>query len=152
MTKSDLIEAFHYEAWANDLWATALTAFDPRLTSPESMARVTRPGPWPEFVADPFERAGEVFLHILWAQRTWRNRIEPIADFDTSDAGKVVRSLTDAWIESIERHEPADRIDYRNNQGTPFNSSFEEIARQVLGHGIYHRGQLREITEGLGLK
>ncbi|RYG35640.1 hypothetical protein EON81_12085 [bacterium] len=152
MTKQDLIEGFRYDAWANGLWADALTAFDPRLTSPQALARMNQPKAWPEFPLDPFERASDVFVHILFSQRTWLQRIEPTITIRATDAQTAIEGLRAAWEPALTSRTLDERIEYLTYGGAPFTHTVEQIAGQVIGHGAYYRGQLRELAERIGMQ
>jgi uncharacterized damage-inducible protein DinB len=52
------------------------------------------------------------------------------------------RSVQD-WKEFI-KVEDLDRVvDYKTLRGDPFSNTVTEIARHVINHGTYHRGELR---------
>ncbi|CAN5484759.1 hypothetical protein BH11ARM2_BH11ARM2_07770 [soil metagenome] len=146
MTERELlIDGFAFDLWANRRWAEALTRHWPELLSPESMARMESPGPWPDFRKDdPVGRIGDVFVHVLWAQRTWLRRIgSEIAP--AGDAEGWMRALNEGWVRLLAEHDLDAVIEYRNSRGQEGRLTVSEIARHVIDHGTYHRGQIREI-------
>jgi len=146
-----LLEEFDYDAWANRLWATALTDAKGVL-GPESLIRLNSQGPWPDFfIGDAHVRAGEVFVHILWAQRTWLSRCGGVVTFESADPEEWIGKLNAKWKEILASRPATDEISYRNNMGIPGCRTLGQIARHVINHGTYHRGQLREIAEYLNL-
>ena len=46
------------------------------------------------------------------------------------------------WEALVSTRASSEVIDYRSFDGRPFSSSVEEIARHVVNHGSYHRGQV----------
>jgi hypothetical protein len=100
---------------------------------------------WPDFEADPKRRMASVFCHILGAQFRWLIRCWPELRIGADSPAGWLAGLNQAWLEAIDQI-PSDRvIAYRNTSGLAFDLPFAQIVGQVLDHGTYHRGQLREI-------
>jgi hypothetical protein len=136
-----LTDGFRFDLWANRLWLAAL-GLTPR---PSDLISLNGPGPWPDFPTEnPADRARDVFVHMLFVQRIWLERCGLPTKL-SGDIEQWMESLNDGWLAEIEARSPEDRIAFRTFSGTPFERSFGEIARHVIDHGTYHRGQLREI-------
>jgi uncharacterized damage-inducible protein DinB len=137
-----LADGFRYNLWANRVWAEALGSFD-------DPSPVFIPGPWPDFPkGDPLERARDVYLHILFAERIWLDRCGGSVALEGGPT-EWTQELCDAWIAQLSDHALDERIDYHNTLGAPQHKTFGEIVAHVLRHGAYHRGQLREIFEAI---
>ncbi|AIE86944.1 DinB family protein [Fimbriimonas ginsengisoli] len=144
--RDSLIEGFQYDLWANRQWVDMLKRVEPNIIAPAALVRVAIAGPWPDFPTNhPLSRAGEVFAHLLWAQRIWLERVGTSVAPEKADGYKWVEALHQGWVDELQSRDPEERIAYRNSSGRPFERSLAEIARHVVNHGTYHRGQLREI-------
>jgi len=147
-----LLEGFDYDCWANKLWANAFEAFDPEILSPNRIAEIDRKLPWaPEVPTAGKDRASEVFVHLLCAQRIWLSRCRPPVEV-VPDALGMIEALSVAWKELVAERDLSEIIAYQNSTGQAFQRPFGEIVRHVLNHGTYHRGQLREIAHALGVQ
>lgn len=124
-----LLEGFDYDLWANERWLLALDRFRDR------------------------ERAEAVMAHILRALRSW---LERCADPETvpAETGELLgdfRNVTLAWKSFLETSDPKAFVSYTNMAGEPFFNELADIARHVVNHGTYHRGQLRGLAMAEGL-
>jgi uncharacterized damage-inducible protein DinB len=128
-----ILEGFTYDAWANRRWADRLGSFN----DPERANRAT-----------------EILMHILDAQRIWLTRCGAMVEFDKRDEhlGAFAESSAQAWRMFIEMSSLEETIDYRTMAGDPYSNTIGEIALHVINHGTYHRGHLRGLAELEGLK
>lgn len=133
-----LVQGFAYDAWANRQWQSHL--FTPRMH--------------------------EVFDHILKAQAIWISRVAAAAEDETFDALSAawstavgsddvrrlitIDALASAWTAAVGSDDLGRLITYRTALGSEHTRSVGEIARHVIDHGTYHRGQLRQLAEDAG--
>jgi uncharacterized damage-inducible protein DinB len=117
-----IIEGFEYDRWANRQWFAYLEGEG-----------------WPE--ADR-----EIFRHILSAQEAWLSRVDgislnamprPSLTLDTLEA------LHGRWVSVLREHPEDPVIAYRRITGDAHAQPLGRIARHVVNHGTYHRGELR---------
>src|SRR5205823_5270298 len=105
--KDWLIEGFQYDVWANRLWVETLKRVEPNIVAPAAMVRVTIAGPWPDFPTNhPLSRAGEVFAHLLWAQRIWLERVGCSVAPQQADGLQWIDALHEGWVETLTMHDP----------------------------------------------
>lgn len=97
---------------------------------------------WQSHLVTP--RMHEVFAHILRAQSIWISRVAAAVEDETIDA------LSAAWIAAVGSDDLSRRITYRTALGSEYTHSVGELARHVIDHGTYHRGQLRQLAEDAG--
>lgn len=123
-----LIDGFRYDRWANLAWLEALPTFADR------------------------DRAESIFRHILSAQRIWlvRTLSEEEAPPPTDDLGEAIDRLHQGWIGLLETCDPGAFVSYTTMAGEPYFNTVEQIARHVVNHGTYHRGQLRGLKQAEG--
>ncbi len=126
--RGTLSEGFDYDLWANRQWAGALGGFKNML------------------------RAQQILEHILATQRTWLGRcsvevIEPEGAIKLED---LFEHYVGAWQMVVHERDLNDRVVYRTSDGSSFANTVEEIARHVINHGTYHRGQMRGLAESDG--
>jgi len=149
--KEWMFEALDYDLWANGVWAEALADCSIDLVVNPWIGRIGISEPWPDFPkADATDRAAAIFAHILWAQWIWISRCGVTVTGDGShDARDWMRPLNEAWKRLLDREDVFERITYRNTMGIEGRLTLGEIARHVLNHSTYHRGQLRDAAEGV---
>lgn len=123
-----LIEGFRYDAWANQAWLPVLPTFQDR------------------------DRAEAIFRHILQAQRIWlvRTLSEEEAPPLSDDLGEAISRLSEAWIALVATCDPGAFVSYTTMAGESHFNTVEQIARHVVNHGTYHRGQLRGLKQAEG--
>lgn len=117
-----IIESFEYDRWANRQWFAYLEAEG-----------------WPE--ADR-----EIFRHILSAQEAWLSRVDGISltAMPTPDLTlETLDALNQRWVEILRAHPEDPVIAYRRITGDAYAQPLGRIARHVVNHGTYHRGELR---------
>ncbi len=125
---------WEYDLWATERWLQALVRF-PEPGEPDRVA-----------------------THIHWAQWVWLGRVNEAAGLGLTLPGEpkapsivLARELNRLWADAMDRLEQETPVTYRNQAGAEFVSPFGDIARQIILHGAYHRGQLREMAEAQGL-
>ncbi len=142
--KDWLADGFDYDAWANRLLANVVHL------GPSDFLVLRSPGPYQDFPADLRLRLNCVFTHLLWAERIWVERCGIFVEVPEDDSKAWIDSLHEAWRGAVGSIDPDKRILYSNFAGVANDRSFGEIARHVITHGVYHRGQIREIFGQLG--
>jgi len=138
-----LLESFKYDHWANRIWADWLA-----IVADERLLELgNRQAALPDFPEGP-ARANEVFCHSVWANAVWLRRIGEDILFEGYDPAQWLETILAGWMRVFQTRDLDERIEYCNFRGEPGNLSISEIARHVMDHGAYHRGQLREICDG----
>ena len=120
--------AFEYDLWATLQWLAWLQ----ERGTPEVESAVLR--------------------HLLGAQEVWLARCSGVqlTSFPVPELSEeTARRLSKGWIDVVEAGD--DRvIDYQRFNGEPHRHRLFHIARHVLNHGTYHRGELRGICRMRG--
>jgi uncharacterized damage-inducible protein DinB len=122
-------ELFDYDLWANLRWLSYLEESG-------------QPDP-----------ALSILRHVLTAQEAWISRCR--ADSPGSVPGlelseESIRRLNGEW-KALLAEVPEDReVSFERTTGEPFVSTVGQIARHVLNHGTYHRGELRGLCRARG--
>jgi uncharacterized damage-inducible protein DinB len=123
----ELLELFEYDFWANSRW----------------LAYLEQKG-WPE------PDAG-IFRHALSAQKIWALRCQGASPSEMPVVEPTPESLKDLlalWKQEILR--PNHVVEYRRTTGEEMWSSRDHIAKHVVNHGSYHRGELRALCRSRG--
>ncbi|MBS1707577.1 MAG: hypothetical protein JSS65_02520 [Armatimonadetes bacterium] len=126
---AELTALFDYDLWANRLWAAYLAERD-----------------WPE-------TESQIFRHILAASTIWLQRIEgdsPASMPEPSLDDLTQRDLHDRWVRVLQGRDLDEVIAYRRTSGEALQSRLGDIARHVVNHGTYHRGELRGLCKAAG--
>ena len=124
--REELSHQFDYERWANMRWLK----------------------PAAELGCSP------IMIHILQAQIIWLSRIEgrpawtPTVENFVADLDRSVRS----WQRLMLSADLNQVVHYTTSRGDEFDNTVGEIARHVLNHGTYHRGELRGRAGAAGLE
>jgi uncharacterized damage-inducible protein DinB len=117
-----------------------------------------------EFTRDlngSFPSVRDTLAHWLMADNAWTHRIRGEAfrrpspeelPVDVSSLRSSWESVLSAWDELLRTRDPDEVIAYNAFDGSPYRSSIEEIARHVVNHGSYHRGQIAMMMRLLGHK
>jgi uncharacterized damage-inducible protein DinB len=124
--KEWLIEGFAYDAWATDQWLGTLPDW-PQRGVPEA-----------------------VLSHMVNAKLIWLRRCgidEAVPESLTERFAAAHRG----WMKVVKEDDIFRNVEYLNLQGVAFSRPLDQIARQVINHGTYHRGQLRGLAESAGL-
>jgi len=127
--RTDLIERFEYDLWANRQWLPALGRFK------------------------DIERAQSTFEHILTAQRVWLSRmgVEVSQAGEDMSVGDLLGLVNRAWKMVLTDGMIEQPVVYQNRSGMEFSNTIGQIAAHVVNHGTYHRGQLRGQAQAEGL-
>jgi len=123
-----LDECFDYDLWANRQWVAALGGFSNML------------------------RAQQILEHILYTQKVWLKHcgVEVLTAVENVPMAQLFADMSEAW-QMILGDQPIELpIIYTNSAGRSHQHSIEQIARHVILHGAYHRGQLRGLAESEG--
>jgi uncharacterized damage-inducible protein DinB len=121
--KSVLVDSFEFDLYANKLWL-------------------------PVIQSSKVESERAIFQHILSASKIWALRCEGSSPTErpavalTDDA---LQALHESWLSAIDSLEYNDPVEYVSFTGVPGTATFGDIARHVVNHGTYHRGQLRQL-------
>lgn len=129
--KRFLLQDFDYDLWATRKWIDTL----PR---------------WPDF-----KIPSAILEHMLWAQDVWLRRCTkgvPELTDAASHLPETAQRLNYLWREQIETRDLDEPIAYRNSKGQAFTRRLNEIARHVVNHGTFHRGEIRGKAEIYGVK
>ena len=124
-----LIQGFEFDRWANQAWFTALAAKG-----------------WPE----P-DRG--IYQHILAAQEIWYLRTQgtsPQAMPTPELSEATIDRLHHAWVELLRNASDDPIIEYHRLTGEHLRHRLTYIARHVVDHGTYHRGELRGLCRSRG--
>ncbi len=117
-----LREGFQYDLWANLQWMAFL----------EGKGRP--------------EQDWKILQHILGAQDNWLQRCQghsPTAMPQPEVSDASMRNLHQAWLELLSANTNDPIIHYRRIAGDALQQRVSRIARHVIDHGAYHRGELR---------
>ncbi|MGV3616908.1 MAG: DinB family protein [Fimbriimonas sp.] len=123
------IAGFDYDRWANEAWFTCLEAKG-----------------WSE-------PDRSIFEHILAAQEIWLMRVggtspaempKPELSLATMDR------LHHGWRNALKNAQGDPLITFRRTTGEAIQTRLGDIARHVVNHGTYHRGELRGLCRGRG--
>jgi uncharacterized damage-inducible protein DinB len=129
MEEPMLADDFRYDLWANLRWL--------RYVRDEALG----------------DAAEEILRHILAAQTVWLERCKggsPTAMPRPPLTEHELERLNAEWIHMI-RETPDDRaVRYARLNGERLQTPFTTIARHVVNHGTYHRGELRGVCRSFG--
>jgi len=92
-----------------------------------------------------------VFRHIIFALRVWSDRCggdNKLTEAD--DPAEALASLYETWRRLLDTLPLETEISYHNSRGVAGRRHLHQIARHVIDHGTYHRGQLRQMAEEAG--
>jgi len=123
-----LREGFRYDIWANRLWLECLKG---------------KGEPEPHM---------SIFQHILAAQAVWLERCEghsPTQMPEPAASLEELERLNQSWLALLDG-DPDARIHYRRVNGDAHSLTLSQIARHVINHGTYHRGELRGLLRATG--
>lgn len=118
-----LIEGLEYDLWANQKWSP---------------------------MAGQLAQVEPILRHVLRSQRIWLERClgEESMRAWPEALDDALKAANEDWIELIRISDPEAFVTYERNGNAHFET-IEQIARHVINHGTYHRGQLRGLAEGL---
>ncbi len=118
----DLEVEFNYDLWANKRWLECL--------SQKANAQVE------------MDQLG----HLFSATTIWLKRCQgesPTKMPDVERSFEAIEELHRGWIQALNLIDAGEVIHYRRTTGEEMHSTFIDIARHVINHGTYHRGELR---------
>ena len=118
----ELLDLFDYDLWANLKWI-------------------------PLCDTDEFR---PIMHHLLNAQALWLARVGG-PSIEPQPHREWAISLNRAWCAHLAQADLEATVEYANLRGEPCSQSRLRIARHVINHGTYHRGQIRGLYEQLGL-
>ena len=117
-----LIDGFAFDAWANRQWWEYIQ--NKSLDDPDRT----------------------IFAHMLAAQKIWSLRVEgapPSSMPIVVPSLENILELNQEWITHLKARSDDPLIHYKRLDGTPQHLRLGQIARHVIDHGTYHRGELR---------
>ena len=129
----ELIVGFDYTIWANKRWLAALDNFKDR------------------------ERAERVMRHMAFWQRNWLKRAslsitgEDVDLLEDVPVGESLERGARDWQAFLFRHADQD-VSFVRTEGGAMKFRLHMIAKQLIGHGFYHRGHLRGLADAEGLE
>lgn len=141
----DLLDLLFYQRWATERTLEAAS----KLTAEQFTRTIT----------SSFPGVRDTLVHSFGADRAWLGRVSGTAperanpaDFPTLEVLREAWiAVLDAWPRRVsEIGDPKTPISYRAFNGEAFTSSLEEIVKQVVNHGTYHRGQVTTMLRQLG--
>jgi uncharacterized damage-inducible protein DinB len=121
--REELLRMFDYDLWANVRW-------------------------FPLCSEPPYR---DVMEHIIRSQVIWLDRCGGQKTFAALDPYDLVESIHLAWQAHLDEADLSEIISSQTSFGVKFQNSRLDIARQVINHGTYHRGQLRAMVEAAGI-
>ena len=142
---TEIFELLEYQRWA-----TTKTLDSVAKLSLEQLQRD---------LGSSFKSVFETLVHMYGADRAWLGRVQGqapsrpnLADYPNLAALREAWEVVlDGWKEEVSKLEnPKLEIHYKSYDGSPFTSSLEEIVKQVVNHGTYHRGQVAAMQRMLG--
>ncbi|WP_276355349.1 DinB family protein [Cohnella caldifontis] len=145
MNRDDIVELYDYNIWANGRILGHLK------TLPEDVFH--------REVNLGFKSVADVIGHIAAADEVWLTRLEgsspsslaskPFANVEEAERSMHrIQSRIRQILSSVDDMEQP--VIYRNTKGDEFRNSISEIARHVVNHGTYHRGNVSTILRALG--
>jgi uncharacterized damage-inducible protein DinB len=108
-----------------------------------------------------FPSVRDTVAHWLMADNAWAHRVRgeafrrPTPEETPPDVAALRvawDSVLDTWDELSRTRGLEEVIAYNAFDGSAYRSSFDEIARHVVNHGSYHRGQIAMMLRLLGHK
>ena len=109
-----------------------------------------------------YQKAIELFAHIIEARRLWLFRFGAASDAPTEFFPKGLtpeellprlRAMETGWasyLAGLDEMEMARVFEYRSLEGGYFRSQVQDILAQLFGHSWYHRGQIASLIRSLG--
>lgn len=95
--------------------------------------------------------------HILNAGQIWLDRIQgniplvsPHQMREYSECAVLAERLHTAYIEILDKLEPASTIDYQTTTGRQYFNEVQDILTHVINHGTHHRAQVAAQIRNLG--
>ncbi len=142
---TELLELLDYQHWA-----TIKTLDSVANLSEEQLHRD---------LGSSFKSVFETLVHVYGADRAWLGRLEGQSpsrpnpnDYPSLEALREAwETVLDGWKPTVSKLEnPKLEVHYKSYDGAPFTNSLEQIVKQVVNHGTYHRGQVAAMQRMLG--
>ncbi len=127
----DLVDGFAFDLWANLRWEAYLRNGNAR------------------------EPSRSIFRHLFVAQEVWNQRVLGNALTDWPQVEPTVeriQTLNQAWVEHLTHRQDDPIIHYHRFDGAPGHLHLSQIARHIVDHGTYHRGELRGLCRERGVE
>jgi uncharacterized damage-inducible protein DinB len=121
-----LIRGFDYDVWANMRWHNCLLG--KQFPSPDT----------------------EIFAHIFSATEIWVRRLngESLTALPKVEPTEAeITRLHREWVEVLQEATDDRIVDFRRTNGESLSLRLSEIARHVINHATYHRGELRGLCK-----
>jgi uncharacterized damage-inducible protein DinB len=115
-----------------------------------------------ERAAPSFQKAVDLFAHVLAARRLWLFRFgaaeEPPPELfpqgvSTEAIAALAQEMHEAWsayFDRLDEAEAARVFEYNSLDGPRYLNSVEDILTQLFGHSWYHRGQIALLLRSVG--
>jgi uncharacterized damage-inducible protein DinB len=112
--------------------------------------------------AKEFQKAVNVFSHLIAARRMWLHRFGTLPALpeglfaEGKSLDQVAKDLAevhaawDRYFANLDEKEIVRIFDYTATDGNRYRNSIEEILTQLFGHSWYHRGQIAQLIKMLG--
>jgi uncharacterized damage-inducible protein DinB len=114
--REHLLQGFEYDLWANERWLA------------------------------PARELGleSILEHIVAAQERWLSRCNATTiDMPGNRLDVRLEAAVAAWIAFVSNADLEREVAYSTSAGEEHRQTVADIARHVVNHGTYHRGELR---------
>lgn len=110
----------------------------------------------------PFQKAIELFGHIVAARQVWLFRFGVIPEGPSSlfPSGLTLETLReklakiendwDVYLAGMKDSDLERKFEYRSLDSRWFCSGIDDILTQLFGHSLYHRGQIATLVGSMG--
>lgn len=127
----DLLEGFAFDCWANTKWWEYLQS------------------------ATPDEVSLGIFRHMLVGQEVWNQRVigNTLTDWPQVEPSEEnLHRLNQAWVDHLTQRQDDPIIHYHRFDGVAGHLHLSQIARHIIDHGTYHRGELRGLCRNQNIE
>ncbi|HEX6731648.1 MAG TPA: DinB family protein [Pyrinomonadaceae bacterium] len=108
-----------------------------------------------------FQKAVDLFAHIVAARRVWLFRFGFAADnaelfpqnVQLENVTGLLQQMEDSWGEYLDKltdDELNRAFEYQSYEGQRFRNTIGDILTQLFGHSWYHRGQIAALVRSIG--
>lgn len=108
-----------------------------------------------------FQKAVDLFAHIVAARRMWLFRFGFAADnvelfprnIQLESAVNLLTQMEEVWDEYLDKltdDELSRVFEYQSYEGHRFRNTIGDILTQLFGHSWYHRGQIAALVRSIG--
>jgi len=114
--------------------------------------------------AAEFQRALDLFAHVLAARRMWLGRLgwapktgAPLEPQGTrlEELGARLAEVDELWTRALAERgdaELAQSFEYQSLDAGRFRNTLDDVLTQLYGHALYHRGQIALCLKALGVQ